>query len=103
MPTCDAQLVGYIVQDTNRHLALLQRKSLLWTDLDHHIAASHIAEHLGDFTLISRHLQAVTRLLMEIHVDCPPEELFPKQERPLMRKHRRHCQAPGAVFRPERH
>ena len=68
MPSTDAELIHQLVEDTNRHLDILQRRSLLWADAEGHIAASHLAESVGDLPLVSRHLQTAIRLLAEIHL-----------------------------------
>ena len=44
-----------------------QRRQLLWADLQGHVAASHLAESLGETKLVAKHLETVTRLLVEIH------------------------------------
>jgi hypothetical protein len=44
-----------------------QRRQLLWADLNGHVTASHLFESLGERDLVAKHLQAATRLLLEIH------------------------------------
>jgi hypothetical protein len=70
-PLCDAELIRWLTQDVNRYLDRQQRFHLLWADVDNHIAASHLAETLGNVELVSRHLQAVTKLLEEIYSEYP--------------------------------
>jgi hypothetical protein len=66
MPLPDDQPSLQIASDRTRELSP-RRRQLLWADLNGHIAASHLAESLGETKLVSKHLQAVTRLLVEIH------------------------------------
>ena len=74
----ETPLIRQIVAETNGYLDGLQRQALLWADVDSHIAASHIAEYVGDLTLVSRHLQTVTRLFLEIQSDYPAAKRFRK-------------------------
>jgi len=74
MPSSDAELIHDIVQSTGRYLDRFQRMQLLWADVDAHIAASHIAESMGDTALAARHLQAVTRLFVEIYGIMPQHD-----------------------------
>ena len=69
--TIHAELIAHVVADVNRHLDRQQRFHLLWADVDNHIAASHLAESLGDNALVERHLQAVSQLLANIYQDYP--------------------------------
>ena len=71
MSSPDTNLINQIVQDTNHYLDNLQRQDLLWADMSNHIAASHLAESLGERALMSRHLQVATLLILEIHRFAP--------------------------------
>lgn len=66
-----AELIAHVVADVNRHLDRQQRFYLLWADVDNHIAASHLAESLGDNALVERHLQTVSQILAEIYQEYP--------------------------------
>jgi hypothetical protein len=68
-----AELICGITQEVNHYLDRQQRFNLLWTDIDHHIAASHLAEELGEVSLVRLHLDAVTRLMEEIYSQYPPK------------------------------
>jgi hypothetical protein len=71
MPQNDAELIRHIAQHINHYLDRQQRFHLLWADVDNHIAASHLAESLGDGSLVTRHLQTVSLLLGEIFTEYP--------------------------------
>ena len=104
MSSQDAARIRRIVKETNRYLNRLQRLRLLWADVDGHITASHIAESLGDTALVSRHLQAVTRLLLEIHTlepPCPPRARSRRTRRVGPASATRHYQGPRALSAPE--
>jgi hypothetical protein len=64
-------LIRRIAYDVSRYLDRQQRFQLLWADVDNHIAASHIAESIGDTPLVALHLQAVLRLLTDIYEEYP--------------------------------
>ena len=66
MRSRDSELIANLTRDINAYLDHVQRHRLLWADVDGHIVASHIAESLGDKGQVCRHLQTVTRLLLEI-------------------------------------
>jgi hypothetical protein len=68
----DTELIATVLQDTNLFLDRLQRRRLLWADVENHVAASHLAESLEEFALVPLHMQAVARLLAEIHLEYPP-------------------------------
>jgi hypothetical protein len=79
MPTTDdvlraahAELIQGITQEVNHYLDCQQRFHLLWADVDNHIAASHLAESLGNSELVKVHLQAVNRLMEDIYSEYPP-------------------------------
>jgi hypothetical protein len=63
--------------------------------VDHHIAASHLAESLSDPTLMDFHLQAVTRLLAAIYADAPVRERSGKRYRPIVFKPLGLCRVSG--------
>ena len=69
MSVQDIELIDQILHDTNQYLDHLYRRDLLWIDVENHIAASHLAENLGDVALVSLHMQAVARLLAEIYLE----------------------------------
>ncbi len=102
MPSQDAELIQHIAQDINRYLDGLQRPLWLWADVDNHVAASHIAESLGDCALVSLHLQAVTRLLAEIYLEYPLQAPPRKKRRPIIMRSPRLRRVPRALFGPTR-
>ena len=61
----DSILIDRLVQEINIYLNDKQRADSLWDQVDMHLQASYLAESLGDTDLVPRHLQAVTRLLVE--------------------------------------
>lgn len=65
MPTPDNLPIHQTAPDTSRLSP--ERLKLLWADVDRHVAASHLFEGLGETKVAAKHLQAVTRLLVEIH------------------------------------
>ena len=86
MPEQNARRVRHIVRDN--HLDPRPRKSLLWGDIDTHIAASHVAEESGNLGLMSLHLQEVTRLLIETLPAGPLPNPHRRPERAATMRHR---------------
>jgi hypothetical protein len=66
MPLPDDLPVQKMTEDSTRAICP-QRRQMLWADIRGHVSASHLFESLGEPSLVAKHLQAVTRLLLEIH------------------------------------
>jgi hypothetical protein len=95
MPSSDENLIARIHQETCQYLDRLESSQPIWADLDMHIAASHLAENLGDETAMASHLQDAARLLAEAWVNSPVPERLGKKNRLIVRKPAGRCRATG--------